>query len=231
MDFDGPATGEFDAAPGGFDISDALGGSPGGAGEDSPSPDQQQAPAAADWGAMDDMMGFTEPAQHANGPSSYEPPAPMEGVAAEEVEKNGTTQYFKMDSANDQSPAGAEAAQRAAEKTIEDEERERQEALLLEKSHAEEKQRTKVREEANEYREKWYSQRREAIEKRKKSNRLEEEETSASRGEGTSSDPTAPCNWERTLSYIDFSKEKHNRDTSRMKTILFQLKSGGLRRP
>eukprot|EP00918_Siedleckia_nematoides_P031450 GHVU01068053.1.p2 GENE.GHVU01068053.1~~GHVU01068053.1.p2 ORF type:complete len:119 (-),score=26.03 GHVU01068053.1:697-1053(-) len=85
----------------------------------------------------------------------------------------------------------------------------------------------RIREESAEVLRKWRETREAEIQRRKAANRMSEEAALAARRENMSAATSTGkgTNWARVCSFIDFTKETGERDTSRMKGLLLQLKN------
>eukprot|EP01068_Selenidium_serpulae_P008771 Selendium_serpulae@DN5069_c0_g1_i2.p2 len=104
---------------------------------------------------------------------------------------------------------------------------EKHEVELEQKAKAEDSERTRLRKLAVEQVAKWESERQAAIEKTRKANRMEEKVAlQAKQDSFDKSNRADGISWERVYQLIDFNKEPSagQRDTSRMKQLLFQMR-------
>eukprot|EP00919_Chromeraceae_sp_WS-2016_P038148 GHVR01091111.1.p1 GENE.GHVR01091111.1~~GHVR01091111.1.p1 ORF type:complete len:140 (-),score=45.40 GHVR01091111.1:432-851(-) len=116
-----------------------------------------------------------------------------------------------------------------------------QQQRLLEKQRLEEEEHNKIREIAKKERDLLYEERRLLIESNAKANRLIEansreakvkiidnntgNEKKIENNNNNMNIVEKSCDWNDVVSLIDFSKERHYRDTTRMKNILLDLKN------
>lgn len=104
---------------------------------------------------------------------------------------------------------------------------ERHEKELEMKVKEEDSEKARIRAAAAEQRAKWEAERQAKIEKTKKANRMEEQVgLQAAQDSFDKVNSTDGISWERVYQLIDFNREPTpgQRDTSRMKQLLFQMR-------